>query len=82
MKDLKTINKEREGRINLSQHKDLIEIADYYTPNIDETAFGGSHVNTTNSDPKFTIYYPKGSDYSSLMNHKGLKKSTFIEYEY
>ena len=25
MKDLKTINKEREGRINLSQHKDLIE---------------------------------------------------------
>ena len=25
MKDLKAINKEREGRINLSQHKDLIE---------------------------------------------------------
>ena len=25
MKDLKTINKEREGRINLSQYKDLIE---------------------------------------------------------
>ena len=25
MKDLETINKEREGRINLSQHKDLIE---------------------------------------------------------
>ena len=25
MKDLKTINKEREGRINLSQHKELIE---------------------------------------------------------
>ena len=25
MKDLDTINKEREGRINLSQHKDLIE---------------------------------------------------------
>ena len=25
MKDIETINKEREGRINLSQHKDLIE---------------------------------------------------------
>ena len=25
MKDLETINKEREGRINLSQHKNLIE---------------------------------------------------------
>ena len=25
MKDLKTINKEREGRNNLSQYKDLIE---------------------------------------------------------
>ena len=25
MKDIETINKEREGRINLSQHKELIE---------------------------------------------------------